>query len=134
MEENIQPQIPPIQNDPAVIPEPKKTSPHMLYGLITALVLVILIAGGYVLFGKNKQSANEASLPTVISTTQPQEPATETVSPTPVPAVTPAVTTSNAEQTLDTTDTAMQQTISQVDTDLNNLNKINTNLDNINGL
>lgn len=106
--------------------------------LIIGSVVGILILGMVIyIFSGNKHVPATQSLTQAIPSTQTQA---VTVAPTasspkaqPTIIISP-VTTANADQTLNTTDSTMQQSINQANTDLNDLNSIDSTQDTTNGL
>ncbi len=116
-------------NPPIPTPENQSKPGHkkFIFLGIGIIVLILILAGGYVLF-KNKKS--EISM-----TPQPTAVPPVSVFPTVITSPTPApITSSNVDQTLNNTDTTMQQTINQTDTDLNSINNIDKSQDSTNGL
>lgn len=110
----------------------KSFSKFTLWGIVAALVAIILLLVGYLLL--NRPTADETTIVPVTQTSpQPQTGALVTATPSPSPEVS-RVTTSNADATLGETDAGIQQTVNQVTMDLNNLDKINLSLDNSAGL
>jgi hypothetical protein len=124
---------PPVVPEPeiqAAVP-PKTSSPGMLYGLLAVLAVVVLTVGGLLIFSwRNTASVGHITEP--VTSVQPQSEVT-VATPSPIPEVSP-VTTSNAQTTLDDTDAAVQGTMTQVNNDLNDLNKVNSGLDTTTGL
>lgn len=109
---------------PMVVPTPTDQIPQKKYPffLLSGLIAVVLIAvavAGYMVLGQSK-SSKSASL------YQAQTP-NQTPAPTPV-------TAANADKTLDTTNSSIQQSINQLDTDLNGLNSVDKTQDNQNNL
>jgi hypothetical protein len=100
-------------------PAPQPLSPKIPRGIFGVILICFSAAIGYLLFA---HFASDATLPQ-------SQLANSNLTSTPTPTVVP-LTTSTAEETLTKTDTSLQTTIDQIDVDLKDLNKINTNLDN----
>lgn len=104
------------------IPQKKSSSLFLLLGLI-GIVLAAVAVAGYMVLGQSKSSKNAQLY-------QAQNPNSATNQ---TPTATP-VTASNADKTLDATNSSIQQSINQLDTDLNGLNSIDKTQDNLNSL
>jgi len=98
--------------------------------IIGAIVIIVLILGGlgYFIMGQKKPQPTMA-----IKTTIKKVLPTSTPTLTPTPTV-PPVTEANAQQTLTNTDGSIQQSLDQVNTDMNSLNTVNSSQDNPNSL
>lgn len=128
------PQIPqPEESAPPGSSEPAKDSSKNLYILLGGLMFLVIGTGSFVILSQkqtNKQSSAwhqqnpQDALPSV-SQTSAVQPTTPIISP---------VTSSNVDQTLSNTDSTMQQSIDQANTDLNLVNNIDQTQDNTNGL
>ncbi len=140
-----QPPVPPIQQPPITQPtepppqipqppEPQSTQnlessipvssaqgSNKIYLLIGLLVGLIAIIVGYSLINKNTAPSYQTTKQIQVSTT-PQPTIT-------TPAISP-VTPSNADQTLNSTQTNIQQSMDQADTDLKQMDSINSSSDN----
>ena len=107
---------------PSVVPPPvseKKSVSKWLYVLLGLALIVLLSAVGYfVLLSKNNSSKQAIRTAPAITT-----------NPTPTP-----ISQANVDQTLTNTDTSLQQSTDQANTDLNQINSISTNQDTTNGL
>jgi hypothetical protein len=97
--------------------------PKIPRGIFGVILICFSAAIGYLLF---THFASDAALPQ-------SQLANSSLTSTPTPTVVP-LTNSTAEETLNQTDTSLQATIDQINVDLKDLNKINTNLDNSNSL
>lgn len=114
---------------PPLQPEIQSKSQGMksVYLIIALIVVIILGVGGYLLLSNSKTSKT-------ISQVKPNEiQTTPTPSTQPTPVISP-VTSANADQTLNNTDTNIQQSVNQANSDLNGLNSIDQSQDNTNNL
>jgi len=109
--------------------EQNSSSSILAYLGIAVFVILILVMGGYILFSRNKTQNN------AITTNQQSQKTAQNkiMSPAPTNAIAP-VTAANSDQTLSNTDTNMQQSFDQMNTDLNDLNNVDTTQDNPNNL
>jgi hypothetical protein len=83
--------------------------------VVAIVILLIVASGSYLLLSKKGSYNNQASL-------------TQTVaSPTPTPITN--VTTQNSDQALQQTDSDIQTSLNQMDNDFNSLNQIDTTQD-----
>ena len=119
---------------PNSVTPPKTTSANTPSGkksktiyIVTAIILVILIAGGAYFFMTRHVSPQQSGKQQAMQSVPTQ------VMQKKSPAVTP-VTAANVDQTLHNADTTMQQTINQANADLNSVSTINTSQDSTSGL
>lgn len=136
MTENIQPvSANPNRTDiPNIQPEasaPKNSTNYLMYAGLFIFIILILGMGGYILFTKsNKQNSMSA-----LNNNQPYQNNVKNtpISNVPTIGVTP-VTSANADQTLNSTNINMQNSINQANTDLNDLNNVDSTQDDPNNL
>lgn len=100
-------------------------SKSIYYSIGIVILLLLVVGGGYLLLSKKS-----ATQPIVTKQTIPNKP-TSILRPTPV--VSP-VTSANVDQTLNNTDTAVQQVVTQVNSDLNSINNVDKSQDSTSGL
>lgn len=112
------------------LPAQKPTPPVSIYAGIAVFALLIIGMISYILFGKNTPK-RIVSIPNNQQMSGSAQ--NNSTVPTATPGITP-VTASNADQTLNNTDASMQQSLTQMNTDLNDLNNVDTTQDNPNNL
>lgn len=110
------------------LPQKDTSSSTLVYAAITIFVIVILGIGGFLLLSHHKAKNEENNAMTRQSIQN--APITSTQ---PTPVISP-VTSGNVEQTLNNTDSTMQQSMNQANTDLNSVNGIDKSQDNTSGL
>ena len=116
-------EVPEVGNVSAETPSQNSKLP-IIIGAIC--LVVILILGGLYFYHKFNKGQLTSKSPQTVQTKP-------TVLGQPTPIISP-VTASNVDQTLHNTDTAVQQSINQANTDLNKINNINQSQDSTNGL
>jgi len=123
------------QNQPPQEQLPKQSSSKWLYGSLALLVIVGLPLTVLSLTHQTNSRQHAAGMAPTIPPLllQPSTSPTSSAAMQPIPVLSP-VTSSNVDQTLNTTDTTMQQSIDQANNDLNQVNSINPAQDNTNGL
>lgn len=129
MEGTQQPDIQPQQSTSPIITETMTSNsfnPKGLY-IAIAVVLILLVGGGVYALLRHSKTPNS----TIVQQTTPVVSPTTALQPTPV--ISP-VTSGNVDQTFDNTDTTMQQSVNQANTDLQSINGIDTSQDNTSGL
>jgi hypothetical protein len=106
-----------VPETPPIMPsKPKKN--WVMLSLIAVIIVLLIVAGGvFVLLRKNTTTPIAQKTNIVVS------------SPSPTP-----VTSNNVDAVLNNTDTSMQQSIDQANTDLNQISNINTSQDTNTGL
>lgn len=108
-------------------PQPSKGKSKMLL-IVIIIIVVLLIAGAAAYFFMHKNAPTPQ--PMVKKESMVPSPTTASL---PTPVITP-VTTANVDQTLNNTNTSMQQAVNQVNTDLNSISSINSSQDSTAGL
>ncbi len=98
-----------------------KSSFGLIFGL--SILVIVVLAGLYLLRPKGPDQSQSQNKTTTTTMTQSA----------PQPGVNP-VTSANVEQTLNNTDTQMQQSINQANSDLQEINNIDKTQDSTNGL
>ena len=94
--------------------------------ILTIILLIIIIVAVFFLIQKKSPAPQALShKQSMVITPTSAGPAT--------PVITP-VTAANVDQTLNNTDTSMQQAVNQVNTDLNSISSINPSQDSTSGL
>lgn len=100
-----------------------KSSSKLVYAILIIILLILIAVAGYlIMMRKSAAPANTKQNPGTVTT-----PTFPPTSPTTAP-----VSSGNVDQTLSTTDTSMQESINQANTDLIQVNSINTTQDNAN--
>jgi uncharacterized protein HemX len=97
--------------------------------IIIIIVLIIIVAAGAYLFLTRKLSPQAMNMQHNTMQKTAMAPTNTAPSPTNTP-----VTSANVNQKLDSTDTAIQQAISQANTDINSVSQINSSQDNTSNL
>lgn len=125
----VEPQL--AQEPPQMITETKTSGSFSSkkVSIVIGVILVIFIAAGsYTLLHRSTRTQSTGT--TQALPTQKNEPTSLTKQ---TPVISP-VTSSTVDQTLNNTDTTMQNSINQANTDLNQINSVDTSQDNTNGL
>jgi len=132
------------ENTPVVTETPTPTIPpttvtnssnssKTMYLIIGFVILVLIGMGAYILFpgkymmSKKATTASQQNAPSGLPSSS-QSGANQ-----PIPVISP-ITSANVDQTLNNTDTTMQQSIDQANSDLNKVNSIDQTQDSTNGL
>lgn len=113
----------PVSGQPAPTPQNPSSKNKNIF-IFGGIIVILLIAGiSYYFSGHNQ--------PTPVAPTNVAQSTTSTGSQS--PTVTP-VTASNVDQALNNTNTKIQNSINQANTDLNDISNIDTTQDNVNNL
>jgi hypothetical protein len=118
----------PLASAPQVNQNSSQGKSKSMYILIGIILLIIVFGGGTLFFMSHHSPAAQPMIAQKASPT-----AAPAITGVPTPVISP-VTAANVDQTLDNTDSQMQQTVTQANSDLNSISNIDTSQDNTSGL